>query len=111
MSGYGPCAESGHEMFVLLTLSNVEIVLVPMLHLLNLVLHGFLKTFTAVKMKRNITFPAARQIVKDRTSKVTVSYSSRVQMKPQISNSNNTREINGLQLPVSISLSTLPFSS
>ncbi|GBN78433.1 hypothetical protein AVEN_130609-1 [Araneus ventricosus] len=59
----------------------------------------------AVKIKRNITFPEARQFVKDRSPKVGVSYSSTVQMQPKIS---NTSEINNLQLPVSIPLSTLP---
>ncbi|GBM35916.1 hypothetical protein AVEN_244983-1 [Araneus ventricosus] len=77
-----------------------------MLHLLNLVLHGFLKKeVIAVKMRRDIAFPEARQIVKDRTPKVGVSYSSTVQMQPKISN--NTSEINSLQLSVSIPLSTL----
>ncbi|GBM12056.1 hypothetical protein AVEN_245462-1 [Araneus ventricosus] len=57
-------------------------------------------------MKWNITFPEAGQIVKDRTPKVGVSYSSTVQMQPKISN--NTSEIYNLQLPVSIPLSTLP---
>ncbi|GBO23986.1 hypothetical protein AVEN_111015-1 [Araneus ventricosus] len=66
----------------------------------------FEKEVIAVKMKRNITFPEARQIIKDRTLKVGVSYSSTVQMQPKIRN--NTSEINSLQLPVSISLSTLP---
>ncbi|GBO37603.1 hypothetical protein AVEN_271405-1 [Araneus ventricosus] len=66
----------------------------------------FEKEVIAVKIKRNITFPEARQIVKDRTPKVGVSYSSTVQMQPKISN--NTSEINSLQLPVSIPLSTLP---
>ncbi|GBM62940.1 hypothetical protein AVEN_261996-1 [Araneus ventricosus] len=64
----------------------------------------FEKEVIAVKMKRNITFPEARQIVKDRTPKVGVSYSSTVQIQPKIS---NTSEINSLQLPVSITLSTL----
>ncbi|GBM34249.1 hypothetical protein AVEN_60589-1 [Araneus ventricosus] len=58
----------------------------------------FEKEVIAVKIKRNITFPEARQIVKDRTPKVGVSYSSTVQMQPKISN--NTSEINSLQLPV-----------
>ncbi|GBN39675.1 hypothetical protein AVEN_257313-1 [Araneus ventricosus] len=66
----------------------------------------FEKEVIAVKIKRNITFPEARQIVKDRTPKVGVSYSSTVQMQPKISN--NTSEINSLRLPVSIPLSTLP---
>ncbi|GBO10486.1 hypothetical protein AVEN_44168-1 [Araneus ventricosus] len=66
----------------------------------------FEKEVIAVKIKRNITFPEARQIVKDRTPKVGVSYSSTVQMQPKISS--NTSEINSLQLPVSIPLSTLP---
>ncbi|GBN34339.1 hypothetical protein AVEN_130021-1 [Araneus ventricosus] len=66
----------------------------------------FEKEVIAVKIKSNITFPEARQIVKDRTPKVGVSYSSTVQMQPKISN--NTSEINSLQLPVSIPLSTLP---
>ncbi|GBO08604.1 hypothetical protein AVEN_40685-1 [Araneus ventricosus] len=67
----------------------------------------FEKEVIAVKMKRNITFSEARQIVKDRTPKVGVSYSSTVQMQPKISK--NTSEINSLQLPVSIAHSTLPF--
>ncbi|GBL79143.1 hypothetical protein AVEN_92391-1 [Araneus ventricosus] len=58
----------------------------------------FEKEVIAVKIKRNITFPEARQIVKDRTPKVGVSYSSTVQIQPK----------NSLQLPVSIPLSTLP---
>ncbi|GBM55063.1 hypothetical protein AVEN_73147-1 [Araneus ventricosus] len=66
----------------------------------------FEKEVIAVKIKWNITFPEARQIVKDRTPKVGVSYSSTVQMQPKISN--NTSEINSMQLPVSIPLSTLP---
>ncbi|GBM22687.1 hypothetical protein AVEN_144464-1 [Araneus ventricosus] len=66
----------------------------------------FEKEVIAVKIKSNITFPEARQIVKDRTPKVGVSSSSTVQMQPKISN--NTSEINSLQLPVSIPLSTLP---
>ncbi|GBO28073.1 hypothetical protein AVEN_95841-1 [Araneus ventricosus] len=66
----------------------------------------FEKEVVAVKMKRNITFPETRQIVKDRTPKVGVFYSSTVQMQPKISN--NTSEINSLQLPVYIPLSTLP---
>ncbi|GBO44536.1 hypothetical protein AVEN_43322-1 [Araneus ventricosus] len=57
----------------------------------------FEKEVIAVKIKRNITFPEARQIVKDRTPTVGVSYSSTVQMQPK----------NSLQLPVSIPLSTL----
>ncbi|GBN41897.1 hypothetical protein AVEN_45284-1 [Araneus ventricosus] len=65
----------------------------------------FEKEVIAVKIKRNVTFPEARQIVKDRTPKVGVSYSSTVQMQPKISN--NTSEINSMQLPVSIPLSTL----
>ncbi|GBM26671.1 hypothetical protein AVEN_241327-1 [Araneus ventricosus] len=66
----------------------------------------FEKEVIAVKIKRNITFPEARQIVQDRTPKVGVSYSSTVQMQPKISN--NTSEISSMQLPVSIPLSTLP---
>ncbi|GBM16583.1 hypothetical protein AVEN_223513-1 [Araneus ventricosus] len=41
----------------------------------------FEKEVIAVKMKRNITFPESRQIVKDRTPKVGVSYSSTIQMQ------------------------------
>ncbi|GBL93719.1 hypothetical protein AVEN_166762-1 [Araneus ventricosus] len=59
----------------------------------------FKREVIVVKMKRNITFPQARQIVKDRTPKVGVSYSSTVQMQPKISN--NTSEKGE-------SLSTLP---
>ncbi|GBN80230.1 hypothetical protein AVEN_158573-1 [Araneus ventricosus] len=66
----------------------------------------FEKEVIAVKIKRNITFPEARQIVKDRTPKVGVSYSSTVQMQPKIRN--NTSETSSMQLPVSIPLSTLP---
>ncbi|GBL78382.1 hypothetical protein AVEN_42900-1 [Araneus ventricosus] len=66
----------------------------------------FEKEVIAFKMKRNITFPEAREIVKDRTPKIGVSYSSTVQMQPKISN--NTSKINSLQLLVSIPLSTLP---
>ncbi|GBM00617.1 hypothetical protein AVEN_77410-1 [Araneus ventricosus] len=57
----------------------------------------FEKEVIAVKIKRNITFPEGRQIVKDRTPKVGVSYSSTVQMQQKISNS--TSEINSVQLP------------
>ncbi|GBL75632.1 putative RNA-directed DNA polymerase from transposon X-element [Araneus ventricosus] len=66
----------------------------------------FEKEVIAVKIKRNITFPEARQIVKDRTPTVGVFYSSTVQMQPKIRN--NTSEISSMQLPVSIPLSTLP---
>ncbi|GBM51240.1 hypothetical protein AVEN_73851-1 [Araneus ventricosus] len=69
----------------------------------------FEKEVIAVKMKRNITSPETRQIVKDRTPKVGVSYSSTLQMQLKISN--NRSEINSLQLPVSIPLSTLPSKS
>ncbi|GBM56306.1 hypothetical protein AVEN_125059-1 [Araneus ventricosus] len=43
----------------------------------------FEKEGIAVKMKRNITFPEARKIVKDRTPEVGVSYSSTIQMQPK----------------------------
>ncbi|GBM71058.1 hypothetical protein AVEN_35030-1 [Araneus ventricosus] len=95
------------QMIVLLTLSNVEIVLVPnAASSKSCPTWIFEKEVIAVKIERNITFPEARQIVKDRTPRVGVSYSSTVQMQPKISN--NTSEINSLQLPVSIPLSTLP---
>ncbi|GBN56432.1 hypothetical protein AVEN_35290-1 [Araneus ventricosus] len=93
-------------MFVLLTLSNVEIVLVYAASSKSCPTWIFEKEVIAVKMKRNISFPEARQIVKDRTPKVGVFYSSTLQMQPKMSN--NTSEINSLQLPVSIPLSTLP---
>ncbi|GBN35273.1 hypothetical protein AVEN_35996-1 [Araneus ventricosus] len=46
----------------------------------------FEKEVIAVKIKKNITFPEARQIVKDRTPEVGISYSSTVQMQPKLGN-------------------------